>query len=69
MSYQDVLDRAQRWHDTDHGDFIGVSVCWCCCNICDPDWNPGGRTNPHWSEADATFKVPDGEGSQPERRR
>lgn len=28
-----------------------VSPCWCCCEICNPGWNPGGRTNPYWSLA------------------
>ncbi len=65
-------DRAQRWHDTDHGADRGkplranrfrvpgpdaaveswVSSCWCCCQLCDPDWNPE-RSNPYWSRATA----------------
>jgi hypothetical protein len=29
-----------------------VSACWCCCELCDPDWNPD-RCNPYWSAATA----------------
>lgn len=25
-----------------------VSSCWCCCQLCDPDWNPD-RPNPYWT--------------------
>jgi hypothetical protein len=52
--------QAQRWHDTDHGlyeqarlrpDFPGwVSGCWCCCEMCDPDFEPA-RPNPYWAQA------------------
>jgi len=64
-------ERAQRWHDTDHGAERGkplrpnrfripreeeppewVSSCWCCCELCDPDWNPE-RSNPYWGAATA----------------
>lgn len=24
---------------------------WCCCDVCDPDWNPEGRWNPFWYRA------------------
>lgn len=27
-----------------------LSSCWCCCELCDPDWNPGG-SNPFWVRA------------------
>lgn len=27
-----------------------VSSCWCCCQICDPDWNTK-RPSPFWTEA------------------
>lgn len=61
--------RAQRWHDTDHGFAIGpplrdtrfripieapepdwVSPCWCCCERCQPEWNPV-TPNPFWTRA------------------
>jgi hypothetical protein len=32
-----------------------VSSCWCCCELCDPDWNPG-RFNPYWSRAQQAMK-------------
>ncbi len=67
-------ERAQRWHDTDHGRLRGarrrmpyvkwrkekepnpahVSACWCCCMICDPDYDEP-RPNPYWSRAQAEF--------------
>lgn len=71
MSRQLERDRAQRWHDTDHGplrkavkrrgphpfavwaklkDPDWVSSCWCCCELCDPDWNEE-RPNPYWGRA------------------
>lgn len=30
-----------------------VSACWCCCEVCNPGWNPDGRVNPWWSRAKA----------------
>ncbi|MET1007378.1 MAG: hypothetical protein ABWX96_17645 [Propionibacteriaceae bacterium] len=51
------IERAQRWHDTDHGFLIGVdptvhpaiSTCWCCCEECNPEWTQ--RPNPFWGVA------------------
>jgi hypothetical protein len=27
-----------------------VSACWCCCELCNPLWNPQ-RCNPYWTRA------------------
>ncbi len=52
-------DRAQTWHDTDHGscEAGSYSSCWCCCTICDPDWghldahSGTPRPNPYFEAA------------------
>lgn len=53
----DVLARVQRWHDTDHGSCEdgGYSSCYCCCERCNPDYNPA-RPNPFWVEARAELR-------------
>lgn len=45
-------ERAQTWHDTDHGSCEegSYSSCWCCCTVCDPDWGHD-RPNPFYAEA------------------
>lgn len=32
------------------------SACWCCCEVCDPDWNPD-RFNPYWAAAQEEMRV------------
>lgn len=53
-----ATEKAQRWHDTDHGpcEWGGYSHCWCCCTACDPA-NPEHRHNPYWNDAERAIRA------------
>jgi hypothetical protein len=53
------LDRAQRWHYTDHGASTMIvppylAMPWLVCTTCNPKYNPE-RPNPYWQDAKDTL--------------
>lgn len=42
-------ERAQQWHDEEHGSCEegGFSFCYCCCTLCDPNYDLA-FPNPYW---------------------
>lgn len=50
---ENVFSRAQRWHNSDHG---GNRSCYCCCELCDPDYG-GARPNPFWDQVQQQWKA------------
>ncbi len=63
----EVEQKAQDWHDeqvrTENPDTDSAhrfSTCWCCCVICDPDYD--GTGNPHWADAQAALTASTGDG-------